>query len=374
MKITINTKELSKALTKTAPLVSGKSPMTAFRCFHLNASKENSALTVSASNGDVTMAVTVVADVATDGSCLVGGEGLARLAKMLPGETCEMQMKTPHLVVESDRSRYKLNATDASEWPFKPLVIPGGAIEVNGQIIRALLGSVSYAHSVDDTRFIINGINLVSDGAETLRAAATDGHRIAIDAVRHDGAKTIATASGVVIHRDTVKMLCAILDTESTAKWSTDGSTLCVAADDAVLCARLIDGKFPDYMQIVPSSDKDGVIDIKADARNLSNALARVSKILKQDSAGCKVIAAKGRLDLSAESPDAGTASEDVDCEASADAKIKVNPDYLREALDHVGAGRSDGVIIQVFDSMSPVVVRLVDNSDRVAVVMPMRM
>jgi DNA polymerase-3 subunit beta len=370
MRLTTNTKQLAAALSKAAPLAARRNTLPALCCFHLHAT-EDGKLTVSTSNGDATMAVTLPADVKTPGTVLLSVDALPKLIKALDADDVELSHKSPHLVVEAGRSKYKLNCTDASDWPMRPLIVPTDALEIAPRAIWDLLDGTAYAVSGDESWTSLTGIHLSSQD-DNVRADATDGHRLATHRRSIPFAKTLTTGAGIIVPRAMVDRLLAMLDTDTPAMWHTDGSLLTVGVGDTVIASRLIDGKFPEVDQVMPKTT-DETASVQVGSAALVGALGRVARVLRGEIAGCKIVAKSGKLEISASSPDAGDAVEDVDCEASRDVKVKVNPAYLLDAIKHTV---EDGaaVILEVNHGESPMVVHAIESGGRYAVVMPMRM
>ena len=200
-----------------------------------------------------------------------------------------------------------------------------------------------------------------------LRAVATDGHRLArCEVPLPEGA---AGMPGSIVPRKTVAELRKLVDeTGMDVTVSLSESKIRFAFDDLVLVSKLIDGTFPDYERVIPTGN-DKVLEV--DSETLGRAVDRVSAISTEKSRAVKVALDKGQITLSANSPDAGSAVEEI--EASFDAaplEIGFNSRYL---LDILGQVEGEAVRLVMADASAPTVIRDVADGSAIYVLMPMR-
>lgn len=135
-----------------------------------------------------------------------------------------------------------------------------------------------------------------------------------------------------------------------------------------MLVSKLIDGTFPDYDRVIPANN-DKIMEV--DTATFSNAVDRVSVIASDKSRGVKLKIEKGKLTLSANSPENGTANETLEVNYGADAiEIGFNSRYLLEMMAQV---EGDSAQFVLADSSSPAIVRDSADIGALYVVMPMR-
>jgi len=246
----------------------------------------------------------------------------------------------------------RLPALPSADFPALRALPEDGAWTDAGGLPDAL-AAVLYAVSHDETRHVLNGIHL-SGGA----AVATDGHRLAtapVDAGALDGA---------IIPRGLVERLAG------ASHVARDGHRVWMRAGAVVVGGRLIEGRFPDWRQVVPSEDQTktrAVVDVAA----MLAALQRVGLSSNAKTGATRLTIGGDGIALHAENAETGEARDAVDAEVDGlDLEIGVRGGYLADALRGLACERA---AIAGGDALSPLLVRPVDGGGRQAVVMPMR-
>jgi DNA polymerase III subunit beta len=174
---------------------------------------------------------------------------------------------------------------------------------------------------------------------------------------------------GVIVPRKTVQEVRKLLEeAEGAVDVSLSESKIRFDLDDAVLTSKLIDGTFPDYVRVIPAHNEK---DLEVDARLFAEAIDRVSTISSEKSRAVKLIIEADRLTLAVNSPDSGSATEELAAGyASEPMEIGFNARYV---LDIMGQIEGDTVRVSFADAAAPTLVR--DGGDDAAlyVLMPMR-
>src|SRR5258707_2870500 len=168
---------------------------------------------------------------------------------------------------------------------------------------------------------------------KVLRAVATDGHRLArVEMTLPAGADNIP---GVILPRKTVLELRKLLDeTQGAIAVSLSDTRVRFAFDDVVLTSKLIDGTFPDYERVIPSGNNKIM---EVDCKSFAEAVDRVATISTEKSRAIKMALAKGQLTLTATSPDAGSATEELEARyTSAPIEIGFNARYLLDIAQQI--------------------------------------
>jgi DNA polymerase-3 subunit beta len=202
---------------------------------------------------------------------------------------------------------------------------------------------------------------------DVLRAVATDGHRLAsVEVPLPDGAKGMP---GVIVPRKTVTELRKLIDeTNEDVMVSLSETKVRFAFDEAILTSKLIDGTFPDYERVIPTgNDKNMEVERKV----FADAVDRVSAISTEKSRAVKLSLSKGTLVLSASSPDAGSATEELEVDYDGgDLEVGFNSRYLLDITQQIEGDQAHFILA---DAASPTIVREVGESTALYVLMPMR-
>src|SRR5207244_6748760 len=224
--------------------------------------------------------------------------------------------------------------------------------------------------STDETRYELNGIYLHVAGSgksQTLRAVATDGHRLAqTDLPVPAGA---AGMPGVIVPRKTVTEVQRLIeDRQVEVAIELSSAKFRFSIGDVVLTSKLIDGTFPDYARVIPvGNDKELVVD-KPD---FEAAVDRVSTVSSERGRAVKLSLSQGKLVLSVTNPDSGSATEEIEVDYDAEPlDIGFNSRYL---LDIAGQIEGEIAILKLADPGSPTLIQDRDARDALHVLMPMR-
>jgi len=203
--------------------------------------------------------------------------------------------------------------------------------------------------------------------AQTLRAVATDGHRLAQMEVELP--KGATGMPGIIVPRKTVGEVHRLMEdgeTEVTIELSPGKIRFTIG--QTVLTSKLIDGTFPDYARVIPvGNDKELVVDKK----EFEAAVDRVSTVSSERGRAVKLSVNAGRLLLSVTNPDSGSANEELEVEYEADPiDIGFNSRYL---LDIAAQIESEAAVLKLADPGSPTLIQDKEQRGALYVLMPMR-
>ncbi|HZV58081.1 MAG TPA: DNA polymerase III subunit beta, partial [Sphingobium sp.] len=200
-----------------------------------------------------------------------------------------------------------------------------------------------------------------------LKAAATDGHRLArVTVPRPDGADGMPD---IIVPRKCIAELRKLLDeVEGSVHIDLSPTKIRFDLGNAVLTSKLIDGTFPDYSRVIPTGN-DKLLRI--DPRSLEEGVDRVATIATEKTRAVKMVLERDKVTLSVTSPENGTAAEEVPGSYGADAlEIGFNARYL---LDILGQVQGDAIEVHLADAAAPTLIREGEKAPALYVLMPMR-
>jgi DNA polymerase-3 subunit beta len=241
--------------------------------------------------------------------------------------------------------------------------------ELPAETLKQIIDKTRFAISTEETRYYLNGIfwHVADDGQPVLKAAATDGHRLArVTLPRPDGAEGMPD---IIIPRKCVAELRKLLDEiDGSVGVSLSSSKIRFDMGQALLTSKLIDGTFPDYSRVIPTGN-DKILRI--DPRSFEEGVDRVSTIATEKTRAVKMTLDRDKITLSVTSPENGTAAEEVPGDYAAQGfDIGFNSRYL---LDILGQIEGDMVEVHLADASAPTLIRENDKSPALYVLMPMR-
>ncbi len=316
------------------------------------------------------------ASVESAGAITVSAHLLFDIARKLPdGAQVSLETADNRMTVKAGRSRFQLPTLPRDDFP----TIVEGDLQTNfelpAKVLAELIDRTRFAISTEETRYYLNGIflHVSDDGAEgpLLRAAATDGHRLArFTLPRPEGAEGMPD---VIIPRKAVGELRKLLEEALDGNVEIDLSPSKIrftlgGEGGVVLTSKLIDGTFPDYSRVIPTAN-DKLL--KLDPRSFYEGVDRVATIATEKTRAVKMGLEQDKVTLSVTSPDNGTAAEEVPASyASSELEIGFNANYLKDILGQIDG---DTVEMHLADPGAPTLIRQDEKSPALYVLMPMR-
>lgn len=374
MKATIERAKLLRCLSHVQSVVERRNTIPILSNVLIEAAADGS-VRVTATDLDLQVVESMAANrVDTPGAITVSAHLLFDIARKLPdGAEVSLEAADNRMVVKASRSRFQLPTLPRDDFPQ---IVEGDlptSFELPARLLAELVDRTRFAISTEETRYYLNGIFLhVSDEAEPLlKAAATDGHRLArFTIARPDGA---AGMPDVIVPRKAVAELRKLLEESLDSSVQVDLSASKIrfalgGEGGVVLTSKLIDGTFPDYSRVIPTgNDKKLTVDPKA----LYQGVDRVATIATEKTRAVKMGLDHDRVTLSVTSPDNGTASEEVSAEYGSEGlEIGFNANYLKDILSQIDG---DTVELHLADPGAPTLIRKDENSPALYVLMPMR-
>lgn len=332
---------------------------------------QQDAIDFRATDLDIQVTDTVKAEVASKGRSTVNAHLFHDIVRKMPLGSqivLEWDPDKHSMFVKAGRSRFTLQTLEVSDFPDLPFGDMTHSFAVSGKDLHRLIDKVSFAISTEETRYYLNGIYLHAAGthnAPTLRAVATDGHRLAqIEMQLPDGANGMP---GVIVPRKTAGEIARLFGSDANIHIEMSQGKIRFAADGITLTSKLIDGTFPDYNRVIPQNNEKT---LKVDRKALQSAADRVSTVSSERGRAVKVSLSAGKVVLSVINPDSGSATEELEAEFDADGlDIGFNSSYLKDILAQV---EGETVSVKLADPGSPT---LFGGSDEgsLYVLMPMR-
>ncbi len=371
MKVSIERAALLKAMSRAQGVVERKNTIPILANVLIEA--EGDKVSLRATDLDIEVIESLPAVVEQAGATTVAAHLLHEIVRKLPDGaqlSLNADSATGRLDVVAGRSRFSLATLPREDFPVMASSEYQCSFAIPAPIVRRLFDKSKFAVSTEETRYYLNGVYLhvsEDEGKPVLRAVATDGHRLArIDTELPDGA---ADAPGVIVPRKTVGELRKLLDDdEAEIAISVSETKIRFSVSDLVLTSKVIDGAFPDYSRVIPQGNSRRM---EVDASEFAAAVDRVATVSQERSRAVKMAMEDDKLTLSVNSPDAGSAAEElVVAYGDETMEIGFNARYLLEIASQVDR---ENAVFMFADANAPTMVREGDDVSAVYVVMPMR-
>jgi len=373
MKISIDRHELQRGLARLQSVTEKRNSMPILANILMTA-RDGSAdgqLELAGTDLEVGMRSEHACKVEEAGALTISGRKLYEIVRELPEEPVELSSsENSYLSLRCARSKFTLAGTTAEEYPTFPEFSPERTFTVQTTILAEMIEKTMYAASSDEARYNLNGVYLERiEELDKLRIVATDGHRLAyVD--RTLGGHADVFDKGVIIPRKGLAELKKLLDEEDSdeIELGFEGSSGLARKGGVVLTLRLIEGEFPNYRNVIPEEGSQRLV---LEREGFVHALRRVALLSSDRSRAVNLKLSAGELALSSKNPDLGEAHETLAIDyAGEEFMIAFNARYLVDAVNALG---SKEVCLVFKDALSPMRVTPMDDTDTLAVVMPMR-
>lgn len=370
MKLAVEKKDLLNVIARAQNIVEKRNTMPILVNVLLEAKGES--LRAFATDLEVSLTDEIKASVKSGGKVAVNAKSLFEIIKELPEGKIDLERKDNNwLKITQNRAVFNIVGISPDEYPVFPTFTTQEFVEMDAETFAEMIEKTIYAVSTDETRYHLNGVYLEvrpERDSATYRMIATDGHRLSlID--RKIASATQKSPQGVIVPRKGLHEIRKLLDTvEESVEIAIEGAQLVVRHGTTLLMVRLIEGKYPNYQQLIPQNLKEHCL-VQREA--LLSTLKRVSLLSNSKSKGVTFALGKGKMEITSNNPELGDAKEEIEVEYKGkEMKIGFNARYV---LDVLSSMTDDIVRVDLNDQLSPGVIRPNDDTTYTCVVMPMR-
>jgi len=338
MKLTIERATLLKALGHVQSVVERRNTIPILSNVLLSAG--DGRLAFSATDLDIEIVDSTSAQVDESGRVSTLAHTLYEIVRELPdGADVSLSHTSddPRLEVRAGRSRFNLPVLPPGDFPVMSSDGLSEPVSIDTADLIRLIDKTRFAISTEETRYYLNGLYLhvvVEDGAQKLRAVATDGLRLALAEMRLPAG--LLGASGVIVPRKTVIEARRLMDDagESTAI-SVSAHKIRFDFGHTAMTSKVIDGSFPLYERVIPRENNRTM---QLDNAAFAAAVRRVATVSTEQSRPVRFAIEPGRMTLSVRNMDAGQAVEELEIDyAGAPIEISFNARYVLDVTSQIG-------------------------------------
>jgi DNA polymerase III subunit beta len=313
------------------------------------------------------------ATITKPGSLTLPAKKFYEIVKSLPETEIRIAEDKGSVKIAADRFDSRMQTLPREDFPTLPESGGTPTATLDRNAVKEMVAKTQFAITGEDTRYFLNGALFVLRPGE-MSLVATDGHRLALVSVRRNGNgkdKTETDEIRAILPKKTLGELGRLLsDGDGDISYERGENHLFFQVGDRMLISRMIDGQFPAYERVIPKGN-DKHIEFERD--RLTNAVKRVALLSNERSRAVRILIDKGKVDVTATSPDLGEATETllVDYDG-APMQICFNAQYV---LDFLAAVSTDVVSLELKDEVSQAVMKPVgaEGYDYTYVIMPMR-
>ena len=364
MKVSIAQEKLAKALNLIKDVASSRNELAILNNILLRT--DGGRLLIAGTNLEIASTQYVGAKIDQPGSITIPARLVSEFITNLPSGTVELETKDSHLNITSGKFSSVINGVIADEYPELPTVDESAAIryEITAGDLKKAINQTKIAVSSDTTRAVLTGIYWQTHEGY-LYLAATDGYRLAEKKMMKSDSELKA-----IIPASTLAEVGKSADDEEQLTILFDDTQVCFRTDNMEIVSRLIDGKFPDYKQLIPATSD---IEIKIKKADFSRITKIAALFARESGGGITLMASKDKSLLSIHSiaSELGENTSEAAAEISADGQITLNSRYLTEVLNVID---DDDIVFSFNGKLSPCVIRKqVKNPDYTHIIMPLK-
>jgi len=369
MKFSINQQDLQKSLNYCQGVIEKRSTLPILSNIMLEAS--NSRLKITATDLDLILINEIKnIEIQEEGKTTTTSSILYDIIrKFSSGKKINFSFSGENkLQLESEKSVFHLNCIGASEFPVTDEDFDKNKFSINSKSFLKLLNKCKFSVSNDETRHYLSGVFFHQTQSEDkifLTAAATDSHRMSISKLRLNEKIDFEP---IILPKKTIFQLCSLLeDFEGDVKICNIKSKIKFELNNSILISKLIDGKFPNYIQVIPKNNQKK---LEIDLKSFLNSVDRVASVSLDKKDGVKFNLTKDSLNLSVNNTNSGDGKEVLNVKFDHELDISFNSKYLIDV-----ASQLDGNKIEIFlsDTGSPALIKDPADFDSIFVVMPMK-
>ena len=331
-------------------------------------SSTDGAVELQATDMELGIRVTVPAQSGQEGSAVLPGRLLLDVIRSLPKDDLSLEYRASQQDVEvvSGTAKFHLRTLPREDFPKLPEAA-GSVMRVPSNAFVATIDRVARSASRDETRPHLTGV-LVSASGQELRMVATDSYRLSVKETKLDEPLDGELEANVPAR--TLQELARIAgsDGEGEIEVSALENQVVFTVGDTVLSSRLVEGRFPNYRQLLPETFEH---ELRLSTAELLDVVRRIS-LLAQKNAPLRMAFSEGTLEVSAQTPDVGEASESLPVPfAGEPLEIGFNPEFLRDGLE---SAESDELLLRLISPLRPGLIQSGDDGGFTYLVMPIRL
>jgi len=292
------------------------------------------------------------------------------LRKISSNSELNFELKSENkLSLKSENADFNLLCLPTDNFPTFADEFEGSEITLNNSRFLKLLNKTRISISNDDTRHYLNGIFLhitEAHGRNFLTGVATDSHRLSSSSLEIENT---ADFTSLILPRKTVFQLCSLLaeSSDQLTMQASDNKTK-FTFGNMKLISKVIDGKFPDYKKVVPTTNDKTLV---VSSKDFINSIERVASVSLDRKEGVKLVINKDNVQLSVNSANSGEGNEKIKAQFSSEnLNISFNSKYLIDIASEV---EDKNLKMNLKDSTSPVLIEDASDKNSYYVIMPMK-
>ncbi|MEJ7789493.1 MAG: DNA polymerase III subunit beta [Thermoleophilaceae bacterium] len=324
---------------------------------------------LQATDTDLGIRAQLDAEIAEPGAVVVPGRLLLDVARSLPKDSISLEYRSAQqdLEVISGSASFHLRTLPRDDFPKLPSPDAGSAMAVPAAAFIETIGRVARSASRDETRPHLTGVLVTASGGE-LRMVATDSYRLSVKETKLESVLEGSLEANVPARTLQELSRIASANGAETIGVTALENQVVFSAGDVVLSSRLVEGRFPNYQQLLPTEYEH---ELRVDRGEMLEVVRRIS-LLAQKNAPLRLSFSEGTLEVSAQTPDVGEAREALPVPFKGEPlEIGFNAEFFRDGLE---SAESEELVLKLISPLRPGLIQSGDDGGFIYLVMPIRL
>lgn len=362
MKFQVTQENLNRALSSVAKVANSRNTLPILSNILIKTTDNR--VCVTATNLNIAITHYIGSKVTNEGSITVPARLTQDFISSLPQGVVDINLDSTKLHISTDKYQSTINGTPADDYPVMPTIKSGKTWKFPANQLKKSLQQVIITAGNDETRPILTGVYLYSSNNKVF-AAATDSYRLAEKVIAQ-----IKEELKILIPASSIQDLLRVLpDSDEEVKIDYDDQQVLFSTKDIELVTRLIEGNYPDYKTLIPTTFTTTAVLKKTDFINIT----KVSSLFARESAGSVTIEldeAQNKVIINSVASQLGENKAEADAEVSGSGKITLNSRYILDALSVI---TEENIKISFNGKLEPCVITSPTDNNYTHVVMPLK-
>lgn len=329
-------------------------------------------LILTASDNDITIQTVLESSdnliISSTGSIVIKGKYILDIIRKLDENFVNVEIVDDHkIMIYTENSKFNLNGIDVREYPDIDFDFSGNFVKMNSSVFKEIVNQTNYACSLDESRLVLMGAN-IKVNKKNFECSATDSYRLALREYVLD--KEFIGDIDVIVPSRNLSELLKVLPASDNSfiEMYFFNNKVIFKFDNIVFQSRLISGTYPNTKNLIPS---DSLFDLKINTDLFYNMVDRASVLNNDKDNNVVTLEIKNNLlKITSMSLEIGKAQEKVNIDCDNDIKISFSSKYMLDALRTI---KSEEVILTFVGEIKPILIREVDNSNLMCLILPIR-
>lgn len=362
MKFAVTKEELLEGLQRTQNAVSSRATLPVLSNVLIETTEGG--IQFTATDMEVSIRSSTKAAVEKPGATTLPARRLLSIVRELPSSEITVETDAKHATtIRCGASFFKIFGLPREEFPAFPSIDDAKEFTLKQKDLKDGLRKTAYAISLDETRYVLNGI-LFAFKENKLTLVATDGRRLALFETELEFPKSLE--GDIIVPTKGIGELQRLLTEGGDVRIRAGENLVSFDLNGTLIVSKRVEGNYPNYRQVIPGEARER---ITLEREAFLSCVHRVALLSTEKTSSVRLSFSKNNIDISANTPEVGEAQESIAVPYKGEEfAIAFNPDFLMDPLKNLP---DDEVYLELIDEMSPGVIKI--KTPFLYVLMPMR-